>query len=283
MSTAKIRPATHTRIYEAAPQVSEPLSRTWITRGANFVITTSELEDGATLVRDNNPDEYMVYMMHGAATISAGDESITAAHHSVTIVPPGPSTITARGRASVVRVLSNHAKDLAALADNAQTYADGAPEAAPLTPWPDPIEGFRLRNYDPASYTLIPGSRWRLFRCTNIMLNLTEPRPLARDTRQLSPHSHDDYEQATLVVEGDYAHHLRYPWGSDMSDWREDEHIEIGSPSTLVVPANVIHTSRNLNNGWHIDIFAPPRIDFAKTPGLVLNEKDYPLPPAGTQ
>ena len=28
------------------------------------------------------------------------------------------------------------------------TYADGAPEVAPLKPWPDPAGGFRLRHYD---------------------------------------------------------------------------------------------------------------------------------------
>jgi hypothetical protein len=29
-----------------------------------------------------------------------------------------------------------------------------------------------------------------------------------------------------------------------------------------------------------IDVFAPPRVDFSKNAGWVLNEAEYPLPPS---
>jgi mannose-6-phosphate isomerase-like protein (cupin superfamily) len=119
----------------------------------------------------------------------------------------------------------------------------------------------------------------RIFRCTNLMINVLAKRATARDVTKLSPHSHADFEQASLAVEGEYVHHLRYPWTPDMTAWREDEHLEIGSPSVTVIPPNVVHTSRNVGGpGWLIDVFAPPRVDFSTKPGLVCNADEYPMP-----
>ena len=65
-----------------------------------------------------------------------------------------------------------------------------------------------------------------------------------------------------------------------MSLWRPDEHLEIGSPSVTMIPPKVVHTSRNVGDtrSWLIDIFAPPRVDFSRKPGLVLNADEYPTP-----
>jgi len=278
--TAQIRPASAGRAYSAPPQLTEAGSQTWITRGANFVIAVSSVERGAVLSRADNPDEYMVLLGDGVgATIKAGGETIEAAPESLTIVPPGPSEVTAKGAGHVVRVLSNRASDLLIKAENAATYADGAPEVAPLMTWPEPPGGFRLRNYQPFGYDK-PDTNMRIFRSTNLMINVLTKRTSPRDVTKLSPHSHDDFEQASLLLEGDYIHHLRYPWVPDMSQWRADEHLEIGSPSVTVIPARVVHTSRNVGDArsWLIDIFAPPRLDFSRKAGLVLNADDYPMP-----
>ncbi len=279
--TMSARPATYTKHYASPPQIAEGGSRTWITRAANFVVVVSEVEPGVKLARSGNPDEYMTFLPDMTATVEAGGERIQAAAETLTIVPPGDSTITAAERGHVVRVFSNRASDLLARADNAAAYADGAPDVAPLTAWPDPAGGFRLRNYVVADYHL-PDTNMRVFRSTNLMINIMLKRDAARDTKKLSPHSHQDFEQASLVVAGDYVHHLRYPWTPDMSDWREDEHLEIGSPSVLIIPPKVIHTSRNVGDkqSWLIDIFSPPRVDFSKKPGFVLNAGDYPAPPS---
>lgn len=67
---------------------------------------------------------------------------------------------------------------------------------------------------------------------------------------------------------------------ADKTTWRVDEAIEVSSPSLTVIPARAIHTSRNLHDdSWLVDIFAPPRADFARRPGLVCNAKEYPMPP----
>jgi len=276
---AQIRPASAGRAYDAPPQLSEAGSRTWITRGANLVVAVSAVEPGAVLGRADNPDEYMVLLGDVGATIRAGAQTIEAEPESLTIVPPGPSEVVAKGAGHLVRVLSHRAADLAAKAGNAAVYADGAPEVAPLTPWPDPPGGFRLRNYKPFDYDK-PDTNMRLFRSTNLMINVLTKRTAPRDVSKLSPHAHDDFEQASLLLEGDYIHHLRYPWVADMTQWRPDEHLEIGSPSVTVIPPRIVHTSRNVGDkrSWLIDIFAPPRADFSRRPGLVLNADDYPMP-----
>ena len=248
-------------------------------RGANFVVAVTQASAGTELARDNNPDEYMVYLVDTAAVIEAGKERIEACADSLTIVPPGASRVTLSGAGQVVRVFSAKASDLASAAGNAGLYAAGAPEVAPLQAWPDPVGGFKLRNYLVSEHTKAD-SNMRIFRSSNLMINIMTARQVARDVHKLSPHSHADFEQGSLAISGDWVHHMRYPWTVDMTTWKEDEHIEMGSPSLLVIPPKVIHTSRNVNDGGSalIDIFAPPRMDFSSKPGMVCNAAEYPMP-----
>jgi mannose-6-phosphate isomerase-like protein (cupin superfamily) len=286
MTTPALRTASYTRFYEMPPQLVEHAgARTWLARGANFVIAFSKVAAGAVLERADNPDEYMVFLLDVKCTIAAASESIEAGPDSLTIVPPGASRIAVQGEGSVVRVFSSRAADLAALAANRDAYAEGAPGVAPLVPWPAPPAGYKLRSYRVSEYTR-PGSNMRVFRSTNLMLNLLVKRETPRDVRKLSPHSHADFEQGSLAIGGTYVHHCRYPWTPDMNAWREDEHVQMGNPSLMVVPPTVIHTSQNIGAepGWLIDVFAPPRLDFSLKPGTVCNADEYPVPalPAGT-
>ncbi|MFC6280212.1 MULTISPECIES: hypothetical protein [Polaromonas] len=271
--------ATQARHYASAAQQVAPGASTWLTRGANFVVAVTQASAGTELARDNNPDEYMVYLVDTAAVIEAGKERIEASADSLTIVPPGASRVTLSGAGQVVRVFSTKASDLASAAGNAGLYAAGAPEVAPLQAWPDPVGGFKLRNYLVSEHTK-PDSNMRIFRSSNLMINIMTARQVARDVHKLSPHSHADFEQGSLAISGDWVHHMRYPWTVDMTTWKEDEHIEMGSPSLLVIPPKVIHTSRNVNDGGSalIDIFAPPRMDFSSKPGMVCNAAEYPMP-----
>jgi hypothetical protein len=264
-------------------QVGADGTRTWITRGANFIVAVSRVKPGSALVRDDNADEYMVILPPGTrARITAGSEEIEAGEDSLTIVPPGPSTVTALTDGLVARVITGKATDLMALAWNAATYADGAPEVAPVVPWPDPVDGFRLRHYPLAPLADPQGERIqpRLFRCTTMMVNLFAHYRTRRDTKALSPHWHEDFEQASLTLDGTWIHHLRWPWSADLATWRPDCHDEMTTPSVIIIPANVVHTSRDTGEGVSslYDIFCPPRLDFASKPGFVLNEAEYPMP-----
>jgi hypothetical protein len=277
------RKASAVEFYKTQPQETEGGARTWITRGANFLVAVSEVEPGSKLNRTNNADEYMVILPPGvSATIQAGAEQVEAGGDSLTIVPPGPSTVTARSKGLVARILTTEAEDLLAKASNADTYADGAPEVAPLVYWPDPVDGFRLRHYPLAQYAKPDGDRIqpRVFRSTNMMVNLFVHYKTRRDTNTLSPHWHEDFEQASLCLNGTWIHHLRWPWTAKLDEWRPDSHEPIGTPSVIIIPANVVHTSRDAGEGESslYDIFVPPRIDFASKPGFVINEAEYPLP-----
>jgi len=275
--------ATVGRHDENPPALIGPGHRTWITRGANFVVAVSDVEPGALLARGEQPDEYIAFLADTGAAIEAGPDTTEAAPGTLAILPPGASEICASGHGRIVRVFSHLASDLAELADNAAAYADGAPDVAPLAAWPLPPEGYRLRTYAVADHVR-EGSNMRVFRSTNLMVNVMLPRMVARDVRKLSPHSHADFEQGSLALSGRWQHHLRYPWTADMTTWREDEHLDVGSPSLLIVPPKVIHTSRNVNDGgaWLLDIFAPPRMDFSLRPDMVCNASDYPVLPKMT-
>ena len=271
--------ATCARLYEQPPQHDENGCPTWLTRGANFVVAVSQVHAGSRLERVGDPDEHMVFLPDVGATIVAGSERVDAGAESVTIVPPGASAITAAGDGHIVRLFTARSTDLAALAGNAGVYEHGAPGVAPWALWPDPPAGFRLRSYRVADYNK-PGSNMRLFRCTGLMINVLQKREVPRDVTKLSPHTHTDFEQGSLAVQGTYVHHLRWPWTPDMRAWRDDLHAEMASPSLLVVPPGVVHTSRNITApGWLIDLFAPPRLDFSAKPGLVCNADEYPTPP----
>jgi mannose-6-phosphate isomerase-like protein (cupin superfamily) len=258
----------------------------WVTRGANFVVVVSRASDGAVLERDN-PDEYVLLLpdtpslaatVDAAGSVVAGD-SVRVQADSLTVVPPGKSRITVSGEGLIVRIFSSDAIDLVARADNAQTYAEPNPLVAPLVAWPDPPEGFRLRHYRLADYAR-GDSNMRIFRTTKLMVNPLMKRTTPRDVHKLTPHTHADFEQGSLALGGRYVHHLRYPWGPDMALWQDDQHMEMGSPSLLVVPPTVVHTSRNIGDepGVLVDIFAPPRWDFSRK-GSVCNADEYPMPP----
>lgn len=274
--------ATHARHHEYAPRaVPGDTSPAWITRGSNFVVVVSRVSTGDTLTRDN-VDEYVLVvppdMPDLSVHVQAGPESVQAGSDSLTIVPPGPSTLRVEGAGMVARIFSSDVTDLLALADNHANYAIPNPDAAPLVAWPEPVGGYKLRHYRLADY-VTEGSQMRVFSTRKLMVNPLLKRTVPRDVGKLSPHSHTDFEQGSLALAGTYVHHLRYPWGPNMNLWRDDEAQQMGSPSLLVVPPKVIHTSRNIDApGVLLDIFAPPRWDFSKK-GQVCNGAEYPMPP----
>lgn len=292
MTELSMRKATKAAFHEMEPQVVSPdgKAKTWITRGGNFAICYTEVEPGAVLERTNNPEEYMVILPPDgtAATIEAGGEAVEAGEDSLTIVPPGPSRITAKVKGTIACIYSKASSDIMALASNAASYADGAPELAPPDLWPAPHDGFKLRHYPLAQYADPNGERIqpRVFRSTNMLVNIFAHYRTRRDTTALSPHWHDDFEQASLTLNGTWIHHLRYNWGADLANWWPDDHGEMSTPSVIIIPARAVHTSRDLGEDGPesslYDIFCPPRLDFASKKGFVINEDEYPLPEGAT-
>jgi len=276
-------PAQFGRYYEDPPQFDDTTGRTWITRGQSFVVVYTEARPGAVLTRDGQPDEYAVIIPDHDTPVEIESENGAARipGHAVAFVPPGRSVLRLPEGGRVVRLFTPKSADLAAAAANAAAFSGPHPTVAPFVPWPEPEGGLKLVWYtlDVADQ---PGRFGRIYRCTTFMINFLSPRVGPRDRTKVSPHHHDDFEQCSLALEGSFIHHLRWPWTTDMTIWREDEHAVCAAPSVCVIPPPAIHTttSESPETNQLVDIFAPPRRDFSAKPGWVLNEADYPMPGA---
>lgn len=237
---------------------------------------------GDELARTGQLDEYVVLFTDAAAraTVEAGGESVEIAGKSLVVVPPGDSRIRFRSDTPIVRLFTSRNEDLAALAPNADVYTDADPHVAEFVAWPEPPGGYRIRSYAVDEVAQEPGRFGRIWRCTTFMINWFYDSPGPRPLDGMSPHHHDDFEQLSLQLGGDYVHHIRTPWTTDLRTWRDDEHRACTSPSITVIPPPAVHTSQSVGDSSHflVDIFAPPRTDFSERPGWVLNADEYPMP-----
>jgi mannose-6-phosphate isomerase-like protein (cupin superfamily) len=263
-------------------EISPAGSRTWWVRGQNVVIAHTRARAGERLTRTGQPDEYMVLFTDAGAEagIGWGTATATVADRAAAVVPAGDSHVEVHADTTVVRIFSSRSADLAERCRNRAAYDTPDPNVTPFAPWPDPVDGPRIRVYPVADHPYEQGRFGRLFRCSTVMVNLFDADHGPRDTANLSPHHHDDFEQCSLTVTGRWVHHIRTPWTRDLADWRPDEHVEVSSPSVTVIPPPAVHTSRSVGEDVNqlIDVFCPPRTDFSDRPGWVLNAAEYPGP-----
>ncbi|KQS54723.1 hypothetical protein ASG36_19920 [Geodermatophilus sp. Leaf369] len=276
-----IRPSQWVEFLALPPtETTRAGSRTWIARAANMVVAYTDARAGDVFSRTGQPDEYLV-LVHSdssAIQVQAGGATRVVDDEALVVVPPGDSEIRVQTDGPLIRVFSVVAEDLAAAALNAEVYAEPDPRATPMVPGPDPVGGFALRVYPLAEHPVVEGRFGRVFRTTNLMVNFLAEEPTPRPPHKLSPHHHDDFEQVSMAVKGRFVHHIRYPWGPDSAQWRPDESREIATPSICVIPPPTVHTTQGVGPYQQlIDLFSPPRADFAAS-GWVVNAEDYPRP-----
>ncbi|HWD07139.1 MAG TPA: hypothetical protein VG674_32330 [Amycolatopsis sp.] len=273
------RPDTGAQI--AAAQYLD-LTATPIVRAQNVVLIHTDAHDGDDLDNGTLEGELAVVMTEASPsfTVFTADGATTVDEPGLVVVPPGASRISVHGDGPLVRLVEAtepHWRDRAA---NAGAYAEDHPRVTLLKRWPEPVGGARVRVYPLSEVPQDPKRFGRIFRTRSFMVNFLPRQDGPRDPSRLSPHHHDDFEQLSLAVQGEYVHHIRTPWLTDSTTWREDEHVRIGSPSVTIIPPPTVHTSAAADPGVNqlIDIFSPPRQDFSEKPGWVLNADDYPMP-----
>lgn len=258
--------------------ISTPGNRSHYARGQNFTIVYTELAKGEVTDKYAAPDEHVVLLPQDGVRLkvltAAGE--VVLDEPGLAIVPPGTSCLLADQDCAVLRVFTCRAEDVAARAANAGSYAVADPAVAPLPPIPPDRAQHAPQVYRLADIPTNSKRLGRIFRTDSFMINWFPRSEGPRDPDKLSPHVHDDFEQGSVTLAGDFVHHFRYPWTSRLSEWRDDETVPCTSPSVAVIPPGVIHTTRALGDGSHdlIDVFAPPRADFIAA-GWVLNAEEY--------
>jgi hypothetical protein len=276
-------PPQYFELGSAAPdEVSDGGTATSYVRSQSCALAFSEVAAGDRLTRVGQPDEYVALFpsLDASAVITAGDDRIVVRGTTVAVLPPGDSEIAVETAGVVVRIFSPRTTDVMERCRNADAYVEPDPYVTPFEPWPDPVDGHRVRAYALADVPDEPGRFGRIFRCSTIMVNYLPGDDGARDPSKLSPHHHDDFEQISLQLEGAYVHHMRTSWTTNLAHWRDDDHRLCISPAITIIPPPTIHTSQSVNDERHqlIDIFCPPRMDFSLRPGWVLNHDEYPMP-----
>ena len=215
-------------------------------------------------------------------TAGDGERGATARHsvlapaRSVVIVPEGMTTVHLKGAGRFIRIFAPAVGELSAVTTESITNIQtSSADLLPLFP------GFSRAATGPLVYKLndLPNSpgmpRAKLFQSATMSINWVEYQG-PRERTSLSPHSHQNFEQGSLAIEGQFIHHFRSPWGRDANQWCEDEHLRAESDSLAIIPPTLVHTTEGVGSGPHIliDIFAPPRRDFIAK-GQVLNAVDY--------
>jgi hypothetical protein len=251
------------------------LSRTRV-RGQNFLIEWVEARAGVAPIAFASDDEIMLLSFDTGVTLSGAAAPTEIARRSLAVLPGGSYRLTFRepGRCCI---LSTSRRDDAGTPLNAGSYARPDRRVAPIGPaWrrtgdPKAIQAFEIDKVAaPAD-----NPRLKMFQSATMSINWVDYQG-QRNRAALSPHSHADFEQASLAAAGEFVHHLRAPWGKNADEWHEDKHLRAGSPSVLVIPPDLIHTTEGVGGGHHllIDVFAPPRRDFISK-GWMLNAREY--------
>ena len=257
-------------------------NRHWLMRAQNFWLEWIEMAHDPVSAgfEVHSLFESMLLVLNAAVRVVPADPGrapAQAAAHSLCILPPGCHAVSAAAGAVCVSIASARSDLAGRRCLGQEAYVERDPRICPTgQPYRRHAGDGVIRVLDIDAIAASPDRpRLKMIQTDTLSINIVEYDG-PRDRRALSPHAHADCEQGSLAVEGDFVHHLRVPWGSDSNLWRDDEHLQAGSPSLLVVPVGMVHTTEGVGEGRHmlLDVFSPPRRDFIDS-GWVFNSRDY--------
>lgn len=268
-------PETHLFGDPATADHSDAGVKVWAARGQNFSVEYMEVESGSTL--ELNRERGYILLVEDTAgwvEVAHDDGTVRLGERGIIVVPPGRSTVSATTFSILVAVTDTVIVD-GPEPTNAQSYQRPHPRVTRLSadaPTPSELKAYALSDYPPQE-----GRFGTIFRTDTLMINFLDDQVGPRDPEKLSPHHHDDFEQGSLTLTGTWKHHIRTPWTTRQSQWRDDVHVTVEGPSLTIIPPPTEHTSRALGGGLNlmVDLFSPPRDDFAER-GWVVNAEDFP-------
>ena len=146
---------------------------------------------------------------------------------------------------------------------NAESYAKPHPSIPPFEPWPAPKGGYKMRHYS----LDVKGEQGRFgdFLLHELHDQLSGAEDGPRDTSKLSPHFHDDFEQCSLALDGDFITTSAGPGLRTPAAWRDDDHQRCAAPSAAVIRRRRAHDDARDRAEVHqlVDIFSTPHVDFS--------------------
>jgi hypothetical protein len=259
--------------FSALPPEQRGGNRCWLMRAQNFTVEWIEFGDAGGAFEFESDCETLLLGVRG--TLQVGEAQVPA--DAFGIVPAGRHAVRAQPGSACALIASQRGDIAGRRVINDASYA---PPDARVDPTGRPFRrGEPTRQVQVLTIAQIMASpekpRLKMLQTETLSINIVDYQG-PRDRKALSPHSHTNFEQGSLAVHGEFVHHLRAPWGSDANTWREDEHLRAPSPSLVVVPVELIHTTEGVGEGRHLllDVFSPPRFDFIKN-GWVFNARDY--------
>jgi mannose-6-phosphate isomerase-like protein (cupin superfamily) len=213
-------------------------------------------------------DDEIILLFPGVGGALEGQGSHAVPSGSVAIAPAGSHRVTL-AEDGAFAILATHRADLPAPGPARNPLTRGLDRTAAAG-----MHGVRIYGFEDIEAPA-DNRRMRFLRSATMSINIVEYDG-PRDRTLLSPHSHVDFEQATLTVAGAFTHHLRVEWSRDANRWRDDLHLQVENATFVVIPPGVTHTTEGVGEGRHLlfDIFAPPRADFIAK-GWVHNAESY--------
>lgn len=251
----------------------------WRMRAQNFWVEYIEAQPGSFPVA--SPTELLLMALDAPVEVrtggAAGPLPVTLAPGCVSVLPAGSHVVVSARPGRCVVLASSRPDIEPATVLNQEAYSVPDPRIEPAgRRYRRQADVPTTRIYDMSSLPApADNPRLKMLQTETMSINWVAYEG-ARNRSALSPHSHASCEQGTLALAGDFVHHLRVNWGRDANQWRDDEHLPAPSPSLLVVPVELVHTTEGVGGGRHllIDIFSPPRADFIAK-GWVHNASDY--------
>lgn len=247
----------------------------WFARARNFTVDFALGASGTALDASVDSESFAL-LPDAAATLEGNDETWSVARNSVVILPAGRWRFSLKDFGQIA-VLSTANARPASSAINAVAFEAPDDEVAPVESALRRKQPLRAPQIFDMTQLQAPkdNPRLKMLQTETMSINWVDYEG-ERDRSALSPHLHKDFEQGSLALAGSFLHHLRVEWGKNADLWQDDRHVEVGSPSMLVVPVRMIHTTEGTGGGRHllIDVFSPARADFIAK-GWMLNAEDF--------